>query len=274
MLKFFPTNHTLNVNHSFAPTDKPFNINSLLGNAEEEFNLNTDLRELRKAYSEQSAEPTFEDIYTNPFYKPVQPEGLEKLTKDDLEPISTTTENIDTFNKKVQPEGLEKILSPEEQFYNKQKDLVDLYKNTDVEALRINFKVEALYWQPITGSNASETSPRTVMIQMYLYRLFKDGTTTFASMEKLSNTDPYLFSSDAFRIQGKINNPTILHYTWYIRSHADNGFFFEILPNQIGWMIRIDKAAYEDYSAYVKNTTVIESITEVYHDRFTFPNTA
>ena len=29
MLKFFPTNHTLNVNHSFTPTDKSF-INSLL----------------------------------------------------------------------------------------------------------------------------------------------------------------------------------------------------------------------------------------------------
>jgi hypothetical protein len=146
--------------------------------------------------------------------------------------------------------------------------------NTDVEALRINFKVEGLYWQPITGSNASETSPRMVMIQLYLYRLFKDGTTSFASMEKLSSTDPYLFSADAFRIQGKINTPTILHYTFYVRSHADNGFFFEILPNQIGWMIRIDKPVYEDYSTYVKNTTVIESITEVYHDRFTFPNTA
>ena len=30
MLKFFPTNHTLNVNHSFTPTDKQFNLNSLL----------------------------------------------------------------------------------------------------------------------------------------------------------------------------------------------------------------------------------------------------
>jgi hypothetical protein len=146
--------------------------------------------------------------------------------------------------------------------------------NTDVEALRINFKVEALYWQPITGSNSAETSPRMVMIQLYLYRLFKDGTTSFASMEKLSNVDPYLFSADAFRIQGKVQSPTMLHYTFYVRSHADNGFFFEILPNQVGWMIRIDKPVYEDYSIYVKNTTVIESITEVYHDRFIFPNTA
>ena len=134
MFKFFPTNHTLNVNHSFTPTDKPFNINSLLGNNEEEFNLNTDLRELRKAYSKQSAEPTFEDIYTNPFYKPVQPEGLEKLTKDDLEPISTTTENIAAFNKKIEPEGLEKIISPEEKLYNKQKESLAAYRPPEIQA--------------------------------------------------------------------------------------------------------------------------------------------
>ena len=137
MFKFFPTNHTLNVNHSFTPTDKPFNINSLLGNAEEEFNLNTDLRELRKAYSKQSAEPTFEDIYTNPFYKPVQPEGLEKLTKDDLEPISTTTENIAAFNKKIEPEGLEKIISPEEKLYNKQKNLLNFYNPPEIQSQNV-----------------------------------------------------------------------------------------------------------------------------------------
>ena len=128
MFKFFPTNHTLNVNHSFTPTDKSFNINSLLGNTEDEFNINTDLRELRKG--KQSAEPTFEDIYTNPFYKPVQPEGLESLTKD-VQPMSTTTENISTFNKKVEPEGLSKILSPEEKLYNKQKNLLNFYNTVD-----------------------------------------------------------------------------------------------------------------------------------------------
>ena len=130
MFKFSPTNHTLNVNHSFTPTDKPFNINSLLGNAEEEFNINTDLRELRKAYSKQSEDPTFEDIYTNPFFKPVQPQGLENLTKD-IQPMSTTTENISTFNKKVEPEGLSKIISPEEKLYNKQKNLLNFYNTVD-----------------------------------------------------------------------------------------------------------------------------------------------
>ena len=141
MFKFFPTNHTLNVNHSFTPTDKPFNINSLLGNAEEEFNINTDLRELRKAYSKQSAEPTFEDIYTNPFYKPVQPEGLEKLTKD-VQPMSETTENISTFNKKVEPEGLTGILYPEEKLYNNQKNLLSFYNPPEIQAQNVK-KVKA-----------------------------------------------------------------------------------------------------------------------------------
>ena len=54
MLKFFPTNHTLNVNHSFTPTDKPFNINSLLGNAEEEVIITKKPKKKRVIYKEES----------------------------------------------------------------------------------------------------------------------------------------------------------------------------------------------------------------------------
>jgi hypothetical protein len=112
MLKFFPTNHTLNVNHSFTPTDKQFNLNSLLRT------VANDRDDNRSVISVGNPEDEY------------------------IQPIKRTEENIATFNKKVQPEGLEKFLYPEEQLLKKQKDSFDLYKNTDVEALNVK-KVKA-----------------------------------------------------------------------------------------------------------------------------------
>ena len=116
MLKFFPTNHTLNVNHSFTPTDKPFNLNSLLRTVANDRASNID--DNRSIISVGNPEDEY------------------------IQPIKQAEENIDTFNKKVQPEGLETFLYPEEQLSKKQKDLFDLYKNTDVEALNVQ-KVKA-----------------------------------------------------------------------------------------------------------------------------------
>ena len=111
MLKFFPTNHTLNVNHSFTPTDKQFNLNSLLRTVASDRASNID--DNRSVISVGNPEDEY------------------------IQPIKRAEENIATFNKKVQPEGLAGILYPEEQLIKKQKDLFDLYKNTDVEALNV-----------------------------------------------------------------------------------------------------------------------------------------
>ena len=108
MLKFFPTNHTLNVNHSFIPTDKPFNLNSLLRSVASDQASNID--DNRSVISVGNPEDEY------------------------IQPIKRAEENIYTFNKKVQPEGLAGILYPEEQLLKKQKDLLDLYKNIDVVA--------------------------------------------------------------------------------------------------------------------------------------------
>ena len=116
MLKFFPTNHTLNVNHSFTPTDKSFNLNSLLRSVANDRASNID--DNRSVISAGNPEDEY------------------------IQPIKRAEENIDTFNKKVQPEGLAGILYPKEQLLKKQKDLFDLYKNTDVEALNVK-KVKA-----------------------------------------------------------------------------------------------------------------------------------
>jgi hypothetical protein len=105
LYKFFPTNHTSNIKHSFTPSDRPFNLNSIVQNEPEEKLLN--LRKLNEAnqafnfddvYSEKADDPTISAFY---------------------QPLTTSSEKIDTLNKPYQPQGLEKVMYPEEQLYKK-----------------------------------------------------------------------------------------------------------------------------------------------------------
>jgi len=146
--------------------------------------------------------------------------------------------------------------------------------NTDIESIKVTFRIDSLFWNPITGSNAGETETDTMNIMVHLYRLFKDGTTSYASMDTAAHDDPYMFASDSIPIQGKIQSPMTMSWTATLRSHADNGLFFEIQPNQIGWLLKIEKPTQEMNGSYEKNTIFIDSITQTYSDRFTFPNIA
>lgn len=146
--------------------------------------------------------------------------------------------------------------------------------NTDIEAIKVNFKIEGLFWNPITGSNAGDIDTDTMKVFVHLYRLYKDGTTAYASMELAAHDDPYMFSSDVLPLQGKITSPMMVHYTCMLRSHADNGLFFELHPNQIGWLLKIEKPTQEMVGNYEKNTIYVDSITQIYSDRFTLPSTA
>ena len=45
-----------------------------------------------------------------------------------------SSEKIETLNKPYQPQGLEKVMYPKERLYNKQKNLLNLYKPIDIQA--------------------------------------------------------------------------------------------------------------------------------------------
>jgi len=120
LYKIFPTNHTLNIKHSFAPSDRPFNLNSIVQNEPEENLLN--LRKLNgsnqafnfdEVYSEKADGPSISAFY---------------------QPLAASSEKIETLNKPYQQQGLEKVIYPEEQLYNKQKNLLDLYKPKEKSA--------------------------------------------------------------------------------------------------------------------------------------------
>ena len=51
-------------------------------------------------------------------------------------------EKIGTLNKPYQQQGLEKVMYPEEQLYNKQKNLLNLYKPTEISAENVKKLVQ------------------------------------------------------------------------------------------------------------------------------------
>jgi hypothetical protein len=73
LYKFFPTNHTLNIKHSFTPSDRPFNLNSIVQNEPEEKLLNLrKLNESNQAFNfDEVYSETADDSSISAFYQPL-----------------------------------------------------------------------------------------------------------------------------------------------------------------------------------------------------------
>lgn len=146
--------------------------------------------------------------------------------------------------------------------------------NTDVSALRVNVQVNSLYEQILTGSNIGDVERQNITIEYIIYRVLKNGEVVILDTSKYS---PYIvnyYSNDNLGLRGKITNPLIITYEFSLRPFAENSPWFELFPNQIGWAIDVVKLVYEGVGASNVNSTDVHSITEVYSDRFVYPDAA
>jgi len=146
--------------------------------------------------------------------------------------------------------------------------------NTDVEGIKINIRVDSLYSTIASGTNAGVNLKAPTEILVRLWRVFSDRSETVAGMNRVQG-DPLKFSADRFKILGKIvNNPSLIHYTFWIRPYAEQGFFYEVAKDQIGWAVEVNKLSAEFNQSLRKNTTYVDSITEICSNRFTYPGAA
>lgn len=147
--------------------------------------------------------------------------------------------------------------------------------NTDISALKINIKINNLYEQILTGINAGDVEKQLLSLRFVVYRILKNGEIIPLDTSKYF---PYIkdyYSKDSIGIQGKIaNNPTIITYEITLRPYAENSPWFEIFSNQIGWAVDIVKMSKEGVGGGLSNSTTVDSITEVYSDRFVYPDAA
>jgi len=145
--------------------------------------------------------------------------------------------------------------------------------NTDADAIKIIYNVNALYSNIVSGEYAGTSLRDQIKMGVKLYRVFSDRRESLATTRYIQS-NPEKWASDSFLIKGKITQPALMHYTFWLRPYADNGFLVEVLPDQIGWAIEVQKITEEFSQSARSNATFVNSITEVYANRFTYPNSA
>ena len=146
--------------------------------------------------------------------------------------------------------------------------------NTDISSIKINIKVNGLYETMLTGSNAGDIERKALEQNFLLYRLLEDGTVVLLDTSKYSPYIADVYSKDKVYVNGKMTNSAIFSYEFNIRPFAENAPFFPLFPNQIGWALDIVRTSYEGVGSSNVASTTVDSITEIYSDRFVYPETA
>lgn len=148
--------------------------------------------------------------------------------------------------------------------------------NTEISALKINIKINALYEQIVgAGSNAGDVEMQDLNLRFAIYRILDNGELALLDTSKYPPYKKTFWSIDDVKMAGKIaQSPMIITYEITLRPYAENKPFFPLFPNQIGWAVDITKMTREFATSTLSNSTSVDSITEVYSDRFTYPDAA
>lgn len=147
--------------------------------------------------------------------------------------------------------------------------------NTEVSALKINLKINALYEQIITGTNAGDVYRQNLILRFVVYRVLNNGELVLLDTSAYAPYEKSYWSVDDVRMAGKVSkSPMMITYEIPLRPYAENKPSFPLLQNQIGWAIDITKMSREFASQSLTNSVSVDSITEVYSDRFTYPDAA
>ena len=147
--------------------------------------------------------------------------------------------------------------------------------NTDLSSIKINIGINSLYENVLTGDSVGLVYPQILGLKFTLYRVLKNGQLVLLDTSKYYPYTKDYYSKDEIYVQGKISqNPSIVTYEFMIKPYAENSPWFEIYPNQIGWAIDILKNTIEGKGGGLSNATSVHSITEVYSDRFIYPDSA
>jgi hypothetical protein len=161
--------------------------------------------------------------------------------------------------------GNEEIISPKTYY---------IY-NTDVSAIKINIKINSLYEQILTGSNAGDIERQDLILQFATYRILNNGDLVLLDTSKYPPYEKSFWSVDTIEAKGKVSkSPMIFTYEISLRPFAENTPFFPLFPNQIGWAVDVTKRSREFGTASLSTSTSVDSITEVYSDRFVYPDSA
>jgi len=147
--------------------------------------------------------------------------------------------------------------------------------NTEISSIKVNIKINSLFEQIISGSNQGDIERQTLFIRFKIYAVLKDGNLILVDTSSLPPYEKDYWSVDDLYLEGKSQkSPFMMSYEVTLRPFAENRPSFSLLPNQIGYAIEIKKMSREFVTASLSNSTSVDSITEVYSDIFTNPDSA
>lgn len=155
------------------------------------------------------------------------------------------------------------------------------FYNTDLSSIKVNIKLNGLYEQiSNTGArNVGDVLTEFLSIQVIPYRVFKNGQRVILDTSKFH---PYI-SEYYTTLQGgaqpdmigKINqSPMVISIQYAMRPWAENFPFFPLEEGQIGWAVDVFKMTEEGLPPTINNSTTVDSVTEVFSDKFVYPNAA
>lgn len=148
--------------------------------------------------------------------------------------------------------------------------------NTDISSIKVNIKINSLFEQILPpAANQGDVERQTLFIRFRIYAVLKDGNLILVDTSSLPPFEKDFWSVDDVLLKGKIQkSPFLMSYEVTLRPFAENRPSFPLLSNQIGYAIEITKMTREFATLTLSNSTSVDSITEVYSDSFTYPDSA
>lgn len=151
------------------------------------------------------------------------------------------------------------------------------FYNTDISSIKVNLKINSLLQTIVAAGagNAGDALREQLNIGFLLYRVFKNGDLIIVDSSQFW---PYIkdyYYNENIVVKGKVSSsPMLITFEVGFRPHAENFPFIQILQDQIGWAVQVVKTTEEGLPPGISNSTSIDSVTEVFSDRFTYPNAA
>lgn len=151
------------------------------------------------------------------------------------------------------------------------------FYNTDISSIKINIKINSLYQTIMTpgAGNQGDNSRETLNIGFLLSRVFRNGDLVQVDSSQFW---PYIkdyYYNENVLVKGKIStSPMLISFEIGFRPYGENFPFVQLLQDQIGWAVAVVKTTQEGLPPGITNNTSVDSVTEVFSDRFTYPNAA
>ena len=133
--------------------------------------------------------------------------------------------------------------------------------NTDCSSAKIAIRVSAL---STTNTSNGSIQDNTIKITIQARALYTDKTESYID---------YVSSEGEGEIKGRISSPFLKPYTLDFSSRSDYQELIEN-PNFLGWEIKVFRKTPESISSKDAKTTFVDSLVEVYNNKFSYPNSA